>query len=83
MERKWKKILTVIIMLMTVGIIIGFSVSSVMFKTGDINRDEFLSMCYFLSMTLVMLVIVYGAIMMTDRSAKEQYLEYLDEKKKE
>ena len=82
MDRKTKQIATVSIIALTIAIIIGFIVTTVLFKTDCISWDSFIIYSYFLSFTLMTLVIIYGALMMSEKSSKERYLEYIEENKK-
>ena len=82
MDRKTKQVATVAIIALTVMIIIGFIVTITLFKTDTISWDSFIIYSYFLSFTLMTLVIIYGALMMSERSSKERYLEYIEEKEK-
>ena len=82
MDARTKRIATVAIIALTVMIIIGFIVTTVLFKTDSISWDSFIIYSYFLSFTLTTLVIIYGALMMSERSSKERYLEYIEEKEK-
>ena len=77
-----KQVTTIAIIALTIAIIIGFIVTTALFKTDCISWDDFIIYSYFLSFTLMTLVIIYGALMMSEKSSKERYLEYIEENKK-
>ena len=81
MDMKVKRVATAVIFVLTAMVFIGFITVIVLFKTDDLSWDDFIVYSYFLSFTLMTLVVFYGALMLTVRSSEEEYLDYLNRRK--
>ena len=77
MNRRSKEIMTMIVVAATVILIIGFIATVILFKTEEIDKDQFTVISFFLSTTLTTMVIIYAVLVTSNRSASEQYLDYL------
>ena len=83
MDRQCMRILTYIVVASVVTLIISFIAVTILFKNNDINRDQFLIWCYFLSGTLTTIVIIYGVVAISNGSNEKQYRDYLKSKNTE
>ena len=83
MNRRSKEIMTIVVVAATVILIVGFIVTVILFKTEEIDKDRFTVISFFLSTTLMTIVIVYAALVTSNGSARDRYVDYLKDKNKE
>ena len=82
-NQKTKKIVSIVSVIIVVLLTVALIVTIVLFKSGDIDEDRMLVMGGMLSSTLMTVVVICGAVLISGDSVEEKYLEYLKEKEKE
>lgn len=77
------RILTYIVVAIVAVLIISFIGVVIVFSNDGMDREQLLMICSLMSGALTTVVIIYGAIAMSNESREKQYLKFLEEKKKE
>ena len=80
MNRRSKEIMTIVVVAATIILITGFIVLVALFKTENIDREQMIIYGSFLSTTLTTMVILYAVLVTSNKSTKDQYLDYLNSK---
>ena len=83
MDDGTEKIITIIAVLLSAAFLSGLILVFILNKTDMMDSDQVMMNAFFLSSALSTVVIIYAALMMSDRSSKQRYLEYLESKEKD
>ena len=84
MDVKSEKILTVIVVAIVAVLMISFVIAVIMNKNDSIDDDALSMFGIFFSMTITVVVIMFGAIVLNNRSStSEMYKKYVEEREKE
>ena len=83
MDERTEKIITIIAVLLSATFLSGLILVFILYKADMMDSDQVVMNAFFLSGTLSTVVIIYAALIMSDRSAKQEYLEYIENKVKD
>ena len=82
MNKKTERIATAIAIAIVVGILIAMGTVMYMSSNGDMEPDAVTATLSFLAITMMTVVVLFGAFMMNSRTTEERYARFLEEKEK-
>ena len=82
MSRKTERIATAIAIAVVAGILIAMGTVMYMSSNGDMEPDAVTATLSFLAITMMTVVVLFGAFMMNSRTTEERYARFLEEKEK-
>ena len=82
MNKKTEKIATAIAIAIVAGILIAMGTVMYMSSNGDMEPDAVTATLSFLAITMMTVVVLFGAFMMNSRTTEERYARFLEEKEK-
>ena len=82
MNKKTERIATAIAIAIVAGIHIAMGAVMYMSSNGDMEPDAVTATLSFLAITMMTVVVLFGAFMMNSHTTEERYARFLEEKEK-
>ena len=82
MNKKTERIATVIAIAIVAGILIAMGAVMYRSSNGDMEPDAVTATLSFLAITMMTVVVLFGAFMMNSHTTEERYARFLEEKEK-
>ena len=77
MKKRVRNILTISVSVTVALLTLGLIITLILFKSGSLDQNQLMAICFFLTGTLTSVIVLFGAILISVNESEERYAEFI------